>query len=181
MRPLLDALKIAVVVFVVAILQVSAAPELTPFHAAPDLIVIVVAALALWRGLEVAAAAGFVSGLLIDGMLFDPLGEYSLVYVAAAVAVSRFARPGELGPGMVIPRRPRFLPWVLLAAVVVQVGYLGLELLLGGFDVPMSFIWWNQVVPSVVQTVIVAIVAAPLLRRLFETRVRDHVPAIPAI
>jgi rod shape-determining protein MreD len=180
-RAALDAARVALLVFAAAILQVSAAPELSPFHAAPDLIVIVVAALALWRGLEVAAAAGFAGGLLIDAMLFDHLGEYSLVYVLAAVAVSRFARPGDPGPGMLTPRRPRFLPWVLLAATIVQLGYVALEALLGGFGFPMSFVWWNQIVPSVVQTMIVAIVCAPLLRRIFESRTREHVPAIPAI
>ena len=181
MKPALDALRIALLVFVAAILQVSAAPELTPFHATPDLIVIVVVALVLWRGLEVAAAAGFIGGLLIDGMLFDHLGEYSLVYVVAALVVSRFARLGEPGPGMLQPRRPRFLPWVLVAAAIVQFGYVGVELLLGGIDFPMSFVWWNQIVPAIVQTMIVAIVVAPLLRRMFEGRTRARVPAIPAI
>ncbi|HUZ83463.1 MAG TPA: rod shape-determining protein MreD [Gaiellales bacterium] len=181
MRLALDAVRIAVTVFAVSILQVSAAPQLSPFHAAPDLVVIVVVALVLWRGIEVAAAAGFAAGLLLDAMLFGHVGEYSLMYVLAAVAVGRFARPGEPGAGMVMPRPPRFLPWVLGAASLVQLGYALMEWLLGGFGYPASFVWWNQIVPSVLQTMIVAILVAPLLRRMFDNQQRARVPAIQAI
>ena len=181
MRPALDAVKIVAAVFAVAILQVSAAPQLSPFRAAPDLVVIVVAALTLWRGLEVGVAAGFAAGLLIDAMLFGHLGEYALVYMAAAVVVDRLSRPGEAGAGLLAPPRPRFLPRVLAAALVVQFGYVLMQALLGGFGYSASFVWWNQIVPSVLQTMIVAILTAPLLRRLFDHHPRARVPAIPAI
>ena len=180
MRLAVDAVKVAVAVFAVAILQVSAAPQMSPFRAAPDLVVIVVAGLTLWRGLEVGAAAGFAAGMLLDAMLFGHLGEYALVYLAAAVVVDRFSRPGEPGAGLAAPPRPRFLPWVLVAAVVVQLGYALMQALLGGFGYPASFVWWNQIVPSVLQTMIVAILTAPLWRRLFDHHPRARVPAIPA-
>jgi rod shape-determining protein MreD len=81
---ILDAVKIALCVFVLAVLEVAATPQITPFGGGPDLIVILVVALALWRGIEAAAIAGFAGGLLLDAVTFEHLGMASLVYVGTA-------------------------------------------------------------------------------------------------
>jgi len=80
----LDYLKALVCVFVLVIMQVSVTPQLYPFGGGPDLVAILVVALALWRGLEIAAVAGFVGGLLLDAILFRHLGLTSLSYLACA-------------------------------------------------------------------------------------------------
>ena len=56
---MLDYPKALVCVFVLMVLQVSVTPQLYPFGGGPDLIAILVVALALWRGIELAAVAGF--------------------------------------------------------------------------------------------------------------------------
>ena len=53
---MLDYPKALVCVFVLMVLQVSVTPQLYPFGGGPDLIAILVVALALWRGVEAAAA-----------------------------------------------------------------------------------------------------------------------------
>ena len=71
---MLDYPKALVCVFVLMVLQVSVTPQLYPFGGGPDLIAILVVALALWRGIELAAVAGFVGGLLLDAVLYRHLG-----------------------------------------------------------------------------------------------------------
>src|SRR5436305_13728917 len=66
------------------VLQVSVTPQLYPFGGGPDLIAILVVALALWRRIELAAVAGFVGGLLLDAVLYRHLGMTSLAYLDCA-------------------------------------------------------------------------------------------------
>ena len=47
---------------VLAVLQLSAMPQLTPSAATPDLLLILVVAVAMLRGLEAAVITGFAAG-----------------------------------------------------------------------------------------------------------------------
>ena len=109
---ILDGVKIALCVFVLAILEVAATPQLTPFGGGPDLIIILVVALALWRGMEAAAIAGFAGGLLLDAMTFEHLGMESLVYVGCACVIATYAhrREAALRSAGSSGRRRRHLP-----------------------------------------------------------------------
>ena len=118
---ILDGVKIGLCVFVLAILEVAATPQLTPFGGGPDLIIILVVALALWRGMEAAAIAGFAGGLLLDAMTFEHLGMQSLVYVGCAWAIATYANRREAGPGMLEPPPPRALPWLVVGATAAPV------------------------------------------------------------
>jgi rod shape-determining protein MreD len=177
----LDYPKALVCVFLLMVLQVSVTPQLYPFGGGPDLIAILVVALALWRGIELAAVAGFVGGLLLDAVLYRHLGMTSLAYLACAWMVATFAGRGEAGAGMLEPAPPRPLPWVLAGAVLVQVGLVAVQVLLGeSYDV--GYLVWHQIVPSLLQTTLLALILLPLLRRLFRpTRARPDVSAAPAI
>ena len=128
---ILDGAKIGLCVFVLAILEVAATPQLTPFGGGPDLIIILVVALALWRGMEAAAIAGFAGGLLLDAMTFEHLGMQSLVYVGCAWAIATYANRREAGPGMLEPPPPRALPWLVIGATAAQFGNLIMHVLLG--------------------------------------------------
>ena len=161
-----DGVKIALCVFVLAVLEVAATPQLTPFGGGPDLIVILVVALALWRGLEAAAIAGFAGGLLLDAITFEHLGMASLVYVGTAWVVATYAHRGEAGAGMLEPPPPRALPWLLAGATTAQLGSLVLHVLLG--DHPSAAVlFWHQIAPAILQTTLFGLVLLPLLRRLF--------------
>jgi rod shape-determining protein MreD len=177
----LDYPKALVCVFVLMVLQVSVTPQLYPFGGGPDLIAILVVALALWRGIELAAVAGFVGGLLLDAVLYRHLGMTSLAYLACAWMVTSFAGRGEAGAGMLEPAPPRPLPWVIAGALLVQLCLVAVQVLLGvSYD--LGFLVWHQIVPSLLQTTLLALLLLPLLRRLFRpTRIRPDVSAAAAV
>jgi rod shape-determining protein MreD len=163
---ILDGLKIALCVFVLAILEVAATPQLTPFGGGPDLIIILVVALALWRGMEAAAIAGFAGGLLLDAMTFEHLGLESLVYVGCAWAIATYAGRGEAGAGMLEPPPPRALPWLVVGATAAQLGSLVLHVLIGDHPAA-SVLFWHQIAPAILQTTLLGLLLLPLLRRIF--------------
>ncbi len=163
---ILDGVKIALCVFVLAILEVAATPQLTPFGGGPDLIIILVVALALWRGMEAAAIAGFAGGLLLDAMTFEHLGLESLVYVGCAWAIATYAGRREAGPGMLEPPPPRALPWLVVGATAAQFGSLVLHVLIGDHPAA-SVLFWHQIAPAILQTTLLGLLLLPLLRRIF--------------
>jgi rod shape-determining protein MreD len=177
----LDYPKALVCVFLLMVLQVSVTPQLYPFGGGPDLIAVLVVALALWRGIELAAVAGFAGGLLLDAVLYRHLGMTSLAYLVCAWMVATFAGRGEAGAGMLEPAPPRPLPWVIAGALLVQVCLVAVQVLLGfGYD--LGYLIWHQIVPSLLQTTLLALILLPLLRRLFRpTRMRPDVSAAPAL
>ena len=177
----LDYAKALVLTFVLVVLQLAVTPQLSPFGGGPDLVVILVVALALWRGIELAAVAGFAGGLLLDAVLFRNLGMTSLAYLACAWTVATFSGRGEAGAGMLEPLPPRPLPWVVAGALLVQVVLVAIEVLLGhGYE--LGYLVWHQIVPSVLQTTILALILLPLLRLLFRpTRTRPDVSPAAAV
>lgn len=178
---MLDYPKALVCVFVLMVLQVSVTPQLYPFGGGPDLIAILVVALALWRGLEVAAVAGFAGGLLLDAVLYRHLGMTSLAYLACAWMVATFSGRGEAGAGMLEPAPPRPLPWVIAGALLVQACLVAVQVLLGA-SYDLGYLVWHQIVPSLLQTTLLALILLPLLRRLFRpSRMRPDVSAAAAV
>ena len=178
---MLDYPKALVCVFVLMVLQISVTPQLYPFGGGPDLIAILVVALELWRGLEVAAVAGFIGGLLLDAVLYRHLGMTSLAYLACAWMVATFSGRGEAGAGMLEPAPPRPLPWVIAGALLVQLCLVAVQVLLG-VSYNLGFLVWHQIVPSLLQTTLLALLLLPLLRRLFRpTRIRPDVSAAAAV
>ncbi len=178
---MLDYPKALVCVFFLMVLQVSVTPQLYPFGGGPDLIAILVVALALWRGLEVAAVAGFAGGLLLDAVLYRHLGMTSLAYLACAWMVATFSGRGEAGAGMLEPAPPRPLPWVIAGALLVQACLVAVQVLLGA-SYDLGYLVWHQIVPSLLQTTLLALILLPLLRRLFRpSRMRPDVSAAAAV
>ena len=174
----MDAVKLVPLVFFLVVLQVAVTPLFTPYPGGPDLVLVVVVALALWRGMETAALTGFFGGLLVDAMTFAPLGLSSILYVAAAVAIASRVEPDPEAIAIVPRRRPGSLVgWSLLAALGVQIGDVLLHLLLGT-SIAFTYLWWDQIVPSVIQTGLAALILSPLLRRLFRPDLRQNVPGI---
>jgi rod shape-determining protein MreD len=169
-----DALKLAPAVFVLAICQVSVLPQLVPGGAGPDVLVVLVVALVVRRGIEAAAVAGFAGGLLFDGMVVGRIGLTSLLYVLAALAVERASRR--------LARTNLTGAFVLAvgAALLVQAGYGVLGVLLGA-SYPLGFVVGQAVLPIVAQTALVALPLLALLFRLFPSAPRADVPAaVPA-
>ena len=90
-----DTVKILVAVFLLVVLQVSAMPQLMPTEAVPDLVAVLVVMLAIRRGMEAAALAGFMGGVLLDALSYQHLGLTSLLYVLVGVLIAARLQPAE--------------------------------------------------------------------------------------
>ncbi|HJU47448.1 MAG TPA: rod shape-determining protein MreD [Gaiellaceae bacterium] len=107
-------LRVAAVVFVAAIFQVSALSQLTVFGAAPDLLLVSLVSLAMLRGSIVGALAGFAGGLIVDVATLGTLGVTSLLLTVAGYWAGRYAETTGRGRA--------FAPYVAVAAITVVVG-----------------------------------------------------------
>jgi rod shape-determining protein MreD len=84
------ALRIAVIVLLAVILQVSFFSYLQFFGAIPNLIPVVIVTLGLLGGGVVGAVCGFVAGLLLDSVLLQTLGVSSLVLLSVGYLAGRY-------------------------------------------------------------------------------------------
>ncbi len=85
-----EAGKVAALLFVAALLQVSIATPLEVARGHPDLLLVLVVAIALVRGPVFGALAGFWAGLLVDVAAFQTLGLSSLLLTLAGYWCGRF-------------------------------------------------------------------------------------------
>ena len=179
---MLDGAKAGVAIFLLAVLQLSSLPLLVPGSATPDLLLILVVAVALTRGAEAAALTGFAAGLLLDAMLAGELGISSLLYIAAGVWVAYQVEPSDT---VVVPATPalpspaRQYAYVFVAASMVQIG-LGAAHVLLGDGYPLRYTLTQIALPTVVETTVVSLALLPPLRRLFPYRLRLDGYAVPA-
>ena len=182
---MIDAVKIAILVFVLAVLQTSFFPAFLTGGGGTDVLCVLVIFLAMQRGLETAVVTGFFAGVLIDAMLFDKLGVSSLLYMIAAAWVASRTNVDDNSPAMPTRGGPtpvaawKQLLYVVAGIVIVQVGYAILQVLLGD-SYPATFVLRQVIFPTVVQTTVVALLLLPLLRRLFPLKGRFDVSAIAA-
>lgn len=75
------AIRVAPLVFVAAILQVSAIGGMRVIGAEPDLILVTVVAVGLVAGSIAGAASGFAAGLLVDVMTLGVLGTTAIILI----------------------------------------------------------------------------------------------------
>jgi cell shape-determining protein MreD len=168
-----DALKIAIAIFVLAVLQLSAMPQLVPGPAGPDLLLVLVVMVALLRGAEAAAYTGFAAGLLLDAMVVGRLGLTSLLYIGAGLWVAFRVEPGDqVVATLPSPPRPAVrVAYVLAAAVLVQFATAAAHVLLGD-SYPVRYELSTVIVPTIVDTALAALLLVPLLGRLLPYRLR---------
>jgi len=70
------------------LIQALVLPEFRVLGATPDLVLVIVLAIAFREEPEFAAVSGFVGGILIDLFLRTPLGVSAIVYALASYAVA---------------------------------------------------------------------------------------------
>lgn len=112
------------------LLEVTVMPYIRLFDGIPDLIAAAVVGIALMRGPFAGAVAGFSMGMAVE--LTAPigtLGALALLYLIAGAFCGRYCGRPEAS-GLVAP-----VALAVAAAGFVQIGYLGLQLLL---DVSVS-------------------------------------------
>ena len=120
----MDGVKAALLLFVVALLQLAVLTQYSPFRTA-SIVLVALLSLALLRGSVFGAVAGFGIGLLLDTATLGTLGVTSLLLTVAGFWIGRY---GET------TARDRFhAPFVSVAVVTVLYAFdqLALQFLLG--------------------------------------------------
>lgn len=86
----LDAAKVAALLFVAAILQVSVFNSVTIFGGSPDVLLVALIAVSLLRGSIPGAVGGFFAGLVVDTATLETLGLTSLLLTLAGYWTGRY-------------------------------------------------------------------------------------------
>jgi rod shape-determining protein MreD len=120
------AAKVAVIVFLAAIVQVSMLePHATVFGGTADVLLVALVCVALLRGSIAGALAGFFGGLLVDVATLGTLGVTALLLTVAGYWAGRYGETTGRD-------RPHAVPVaVAVITVAVAFGGLGLHWMLG--------------------------------------------------
>jgi rod shape-determining protein MreD len=153
-----DLLVCALAIVVAVLLQVTIAVDFSFLGGLPDLVCIAVISIALLRGPEAGAVAGFVAGFLLDAVSGQPLGLSSFVYTAVGYGAGR---AGESVPDHA-PVRP--LVAMAVGAFVARAGVVALGAMIGS-SVSVGEVLSIAAVPTAAITVLFAIPLYPVMRR----------------
>jgi rod shape-determining protein MreD len=168
----LDGVKAGVLLLAAALVQVSIAGLIEVGEGHPDVILVVLVALALLRGPVFGACAGFWAGLVLDVASLGTVGLTSLLLTIAGYAAGRF--------GDVTTRSSAHPPLiaVALATVGVAFGSAVLHFMLGE-TTSAAYFFVAMLVPTLALNMLLAYPLYGLCRRLFppSVRVRGEVSA----
>ena len=164
-----DGVKAAVLLFVAAVAQVSIFAQLHVLGAVPDLLLVLLVAIALLRGSVVGAVGGFFAGLIVDTANLGTLGLTSLVLTLAGYWIGRY--------GETTGRDRAHAPFVSVAVVTVlyQLGLLVVHFVLGE-SAPAGAVV-RGLVPAIVLNLILTAPIYGLVRRLLRVAVREELSA----
>jgi rod shape-determining protein MreD len=120
-----DTLKATVLLFFVAVVQVSLLTSVDVFGGMPNLLLVTIVAVALLRGSVFGAMGGFFGGLLLDTANLETLGLTSLVLTVGGYWIGRY--------GETTGRDRTHAPFVSVAVVTVlyAFGVLVLHFMIG--------------------------------------------------
>jgi rod shape-determining protein MreD len=153
-----DGVKAAVVLFLAAILQVSIFTQVHVLGGLPDLLLVMLVAVALLRGSMFGAIGGFFGGLLVDTATLGQLGLTSLVLTIAGYWIGRY--------GETTGRDRAHAPFLSVAVITVlySVGLLLVHFVLGEPAPAGSVV--RGIVPAIVLNLILTAPVYALVRRL---------------
>ena len=154
-----DGVKAAALLFVAAIMQVSIFAQVHILGGVPDVLLVMLVAVALLRGAIVGAAGGFFAGLLVDTASLGRLGLTSLVLTVAGYWIGRY--------GETTGRDRAHAPYVsvAVATILVQFGALILHYLLGD-PVSAKAVLIETLPPKVALNLLLTLPVYALTRRL---------------
>ena len=164
------ALRIALIVLVAVIVQVSFFSFLSFFGATPNVIPVVVVSLGLLGGAVVGAVCGFVAGFLLDSLLLQTLGVSSLVLLSAGYLAGRYREGVEITSFWIPPLLAG--GFTLLSAA----GLAAIQLMLG-VDASVSIVFLREVVVQGLLAVLLALPVYPLIRRILAPALIDYEPS----
>ena len=155
----MEPLKVGLLMFVAAILQVTIFSRIDIFGGYPDVVLLTLVAVALLRGSIYGAAAGFFAGLIVDTANLATLGVTSLLLTIAGYWIGRY--------GETTGRDRAHAPYVSVAAatILVQFGALILHYLLGD-PVSAKAVLIETLPPKVALNLLLTLPVYALTRRL---------------
>ena len=163
------AVRIAAILLVAVVLQVSFLSYTSLFGATPDLIPVVVVSLGLLGGALVGAVCGFAAGLLLDSVLLQSLGVSSLILLSVGYLAGRYREGFEVSSSLVPP--------LLIGGFTLLggSGFAAMQLLLG-VETPVSLLVLREIVVQALLAILLAIPVYPLLRRTLRPALIDDLP-----
>ena len=158
-----DAVKIAIVVFLAAVLQASVFSGVSVLGGTPDLLLVTIVAVALARGATTGALAGFFGGLVIDIALLDTLGMTSLLLTLAGYWAGRYGETSASGR--------RYAPYLAVSVMTVLVlaGALALRFMLAE-PAPARVVLVETLVQSIALNIVLTWPVVAIVRRLLPRR-----------
>jgi rod shape-determining protein MreD len=126
-------LRLAAIVVLVVLLQLSFFSRVELFHASADVLPAVVVVMGLLGGSMAGAVSGFAVGLLVDCLLGGPLGTSSLVLLGTGYVAGLFRERFEIHSSLV----PALMCMGLTLAA--ELGFGAVQVMLG-IDAPVSIL-----------------------------------------
>jgi rod shape-determining protein MreD len=117
--------RLAAIVIVGVLLQLSFFSRVALFHTSPDVLPALVVSLGLLGGSMTGAVSGFSIGLLVDCLLVEALGATSLVLLSTGYLAGLFRERFEIHSALVPPLMCMGL------TLFAELGYGGVQLMLG--------------------------------------------------
>ena len=165
--------RLAVIVIVGVLLQLSFFSRVTLFHISPDVLPALVVSLGLLGGSMTGAVTGFSIGLLVDCLLVEALGATSLVLLSTGYLAGLFRERFEIHSALVPPLLCMGL------TLFAEIGYAAVQLMLG-IDSPVSILIVRDMVLKSVYAFFLGWPIYLLMRRVLrpalveEPKVRRH-------
>jgi rod shape-determining protein MreD len=163
------ALRIALIIVLAVVLQISFFSYLSLLGATPDVVSVAVVSLGLLGGGVIGAACGFATGLLLDSVLLQTLGVSSLVLLSIGYLAGRYREGFEISNSLVPPLLAGGL--TLLGAA----GFAAIQLMLG-VETPVSLLVMREIVVKGLLAFLFALPFYPLIRRALRPALVDEGP-----
>jgi rod shape-determining protein MreD len=163
-------LRLALIMVVAVVLQVSFFSYLTLFGTTPNIIPLVAVSLGLLGGAMTGAICGFALGFVLDSVLLATLGVSSLMLLAVGYLAGRYREGTQIANTLM----PPLLIGVL--TVAAQAGFAAIQLMLG-IDVPVSLLVLREIFVQGLLAFVLAIPFYPLIRRVLRPAIVDDVVA----
>jgi rod shape-determining protein MreD len=164
------AIRLALILFVAVLLQISFFSYLSFFGSIPDLTPVVVATLGLLGGAVVGAVAGFCAGMVIDSALLQTLGVSSLALLAIGYMAGRYREGYEFSNSLA---PPLIVGALTLAYAAV---FAALQIMLG-VSTPVSLVILRDIVVKGLLGTLLALAIYPLVRRILRPGLVDDAAA----
>lgn len=163
-------LRIALIMVVAVVLQLSFFSYLTLFGTTPNIIPLVAVSLGLLGGAMVGAICGFALGFVLDSTLLATLGVSSLVLLAIGYLAGRYREGTEIANTL--------MPPLLIGALTMaaSAGFSALQLMLG-VETQVSLLILREIFVQGLLAFLLAIPFYPLIRRALRPAIVDDVVA----